>query len=62
MFCNCYNCTVFFCEGGILASIEDTSEQLFIKNNVEIFQDSHSSFWIGLYKTHKGMITLFACA
>ncbi|KAI3374792.1 hypothetical protein L3Q82_021350, partial [Scortum barcoo] len=40
--------------GGVLASIEDTSEQEFIKSNVEIFQDSHSSFWIGLYKTHKG--------
>ncbi|XP_049454403.1 macrophage mannose receptor 1b [Epinephelus fuscoguttatus] len=40
--------------GGILASIEDPAEQQFIKNNVEIFQDSHSGFWIGLYKTHKG--------
>ncbi|XP_038573589.1 macrophage mannose receptor 1b [Micropterus salmoides] len=40
--------------GGILASIEDPSEQQFIKSNIEIFQDSHSSFWIGLYKTHKG--------
>ncbi|XP_019969273.2 macrophage mannose receptor 1b [Paralichthys olivaceus] len=41
--------------GGILASIEDPSEQQFIKSNVEIFQDSHSAFWIGLYKTHKGI-------
>ncbi|XP_059201160.1 macrophage mannose receptor 1-like [Centropristis striata] len=40
--------------GGILASIEDPDEQQFIQSNVEIFQDSHSSFWIGLYKTHKG--------
>ncbi|XP_068593729.1 macrophage mannose receptor 1b [Cebidichthys violaceus] len=40
--------------GGILASIEDPTEQEFIKSNVEIFQDSHSSFWIGLYKTHGG--------
>ncbi|KAF7668435.1 hypothetical protein LDENG_00014620 [Lucifuga dentata] len=40
--------------GGILASIEDSFEQEFIKSNVEIFQDSETSFWIGLYKTHKG--------
>ncbi|CAB1428060.1 unnamed protein product [Pleuronectes platessa] len=40
--------------GGVLASIEDPSEQQFLKSNVEIFLDSHSSFWIGLYKTHKG--------
>ncbi|XP_078120279.1 macrophage mannose receptor 1-like isoform X1 [Sander vitreus] len=40
--------------GGILASIEDTDEQQFIKSNLERFQDSHSAFWIGLYKTHKG--------
>ncbi|XP_042353142.1 macrophage mannose receptor 1-like isoform X2 [Plectropomus leopardus] len=40
--------------GGILASIEDPAEQNFIKTSVEIFQDSHSAFWIGLYKTHKG--------
>ncbi|XP_017266596.1 macrophage mannose receptor 1-like [Kryptolebias marmoratus] len=40
--------------GGILASIEDPPEQQFIKSNVEVFQDSHSSFWIGLFKTHKG--------
>lgn len=59
-FSNCYNQTVFCCEGGILASIEDPSEEQFIKSNVEVFQDSHRSFWIGLYKTHKGMITLFA--
>ncbi|XP_035860615.1 macrophage mannose receptor 1b isoform X2 [Sander lucioperca] len=40
--------------GGILASIEDPDEQQFIKSNLERFQDSHSAFWIGLYKTHKG--------
>uniref|UniRef100_A0AAQ6IAX8 Mannose receptor, C type 1b n=1 Tax=Anabas testudineus TaxID=64144 RepID=A0AAQ6IAX8_ANATE len=45
--------------GGILASIEDPSEQQFIKSYIEIFQDSYSSFWIGLYKTHKGT-TFFA--
>ncbi|KAM7379550.1 hypothetical protein PAMP_005096 [Pampus punctatissimus] len=40
--------------GGTLASIEDSTEQAFIKSNLERFQDSHTSFWIGLYKTHKG--------
>uniref|UniRef100_UPI003AAF93A9 macrophage mannose receptor 1-like n=1 Tax=Centroberyx gerrardi TaxID=166262 RepID=UPI003AAF93A9 len=40
--------------GGTLASIEDPSEQDFIKSNVKIFEDSQSSFWIGLFKTHKG--------
>ncbi|KAK9518661.1 hypothetical protein VZT92_022845, partial [Zoarces viviparus] len=40
--------------GGTLASIEDPSEQEFIKSYVEIFQDSHSAFWVGLYKTHGG--------
>ncbi|XP_034742579.1 macrophage mannose receptor 1b isoform X3 [Etheostoma cragini] len=40
--------------GGILTSIEDPDEQQFLKGNVERFQDSHSAFWIGLYKTHKG--------
>uniref|UniRef100_A0A671TZD2 Mannose receptor, C type 1b n=1 Tax=Sparus aurata TaxID=8175 RepID=A0A671TZD2_SPAAU len=40
--------------GGMLASIEDPDEQKFIENRVEIFQDSISDFWIGLYKTHKG--------
>lgn len=48
--------TIFCCKGGKLASIGDPSEQAFIKSNVEILKDSHSSFWIGLYKTHKGMI------
>nr|XP_046265195.1 macrophage mannose receptor 1-like isoform X4 [Scatophagus argus] len=41
--------------GGSLASIENPSEQEFIQNNTRIFKDLHSSFWIGLYKTHKGM-------
>uniref|UniRef100_UPI003AAC2783 macrophage mannose receptor 1-like n=1 Tax=Centroberyx gerrardi TaxID=166262 RepID=UPI003AAC2783 len=45
------SCTL---HGGSLASIEDPSEQDFIKSNVKIFEDSHSSFWIGLFKTHKG--------
>ncbi|XP_035526281.1 macrophage mannose receptor 1-like [Morone saxatilis] len=40
--------------GGSLVSIEDPSEQEFIQNNARDFQDSHASFWIGLYKTHKG--------
>uniref|UniRef100_A0A3B4X378 Mannose receptor, C type 1b n=1 Tax=Seriola lalandi dorsalis TaxID=1841481 RepID=A0A3B4X378_SERLL len=40
--------------GGSLASIEDPSEQEFIQNNAKIYKDSHTSFWIGLYKTHKG--------
>ncbi|XP_041804547.1 macrophage mannose receptor 1-like [Chelmon rostratus] len=40
--------------GGMLASIEDPEEQTFIKNSLEIFQDYVSSFWIGLYRTHKG--------
>ncbi|XP_041848819.1 macrophage mannose receptor 1-like isoform X2 [Melanotaenia boesemani] len=40
--------------GGILASIEEPSEQQFIKSNIEVFQDSHRSFWIGFFKTYKG--------
>ncbi|XP_068604963.1 macrophage mannose receptor 1b [Brachionichthys hirsutus] len=40
--------------GGLLASIADPDEQTFINSTVAIFQDSHTSFWIGLYKTHKG--------
>uniref|UniRef100_A0A8C3ALH3 Mannose receptor, C type 1b n=1 Tax=Cyclopterus lumpus TaxID=8103 RepID=A0A8C3ALH3_CYCLU len=38
--------------GGSLTSIEDPSEQVFIQNNIGLFQDSQISFWIGLYKTH----------
>ncbi|XP_040911918.1 macrophage mannose receptor 1-like [Toxotes jaculatrix] len=41
--------------GGTLASIEDPTEQEFIQGNVKQFQDSHASFWIGLYKTHAGL-------
>ncbi|XP_034742576.1 macrophage mannose receptor 1-like [Etheostoma cragini] len=41
--------------GGNLASIEDPSEQEFIQSNINTFQDSQSSFWIGLYKTHTGI-------
>ncbi|XP_039999699.1 macrophage mannose receptor 1-like [Xiphias gladius] len=41
-------------QGGSLASIEEPSEQEFIQNNAKVFEDSHTSFWIGLYKTHKG--------
>ncbi|XP_039998644.1 macrophage mannose receptor 1-like [Xiphias gladius] len=41
--------------GGTLASIEDPDEQQFILNNVKKYADSHSSFWIGLFKTHKGL-------
>uniref|UniRef100_A0A3Q1GW30 Mannose receptor, C type 1b n=1 Tax=Acanthochromis polyacanthus TaxID=80966 RepID=A0A3Q1GW30_9TELE len=40
--------------GGMLASIEDSSEQEFIESNVKAFEDSYSSFWMGLFKTHKG--------
>ncbi|XP_010784526.1 macrophage mannose receptor 1-like [Notothenia coriiceps] len=40
--------------GGSLASIEHPFEQDFIQSNTHIFKDSHSSFWIGLFKTHKG--------
>lgn len=41
--------------GGHLASIESPFEQQFIESNILTFQDSHNSFWVGLYKTHKGM-------
>uniref|UniRef100_A0A8C5GDM7 Macrophage mannose receptor 1-like n=1 Tax=Gouania willdenowi TaxID=441366 RepID=A0A8C5GDM7_GOUWI len=37
--------------GGFLASIEDPDEQKFIQSNIEAFQGSQSSFWIGLFKT-----------
>nr|XP_040027916.1 macrophage mannose receptor 1-like [Gasterosteus aculeatus aculeatus] len=40
--------------GGSLASIEDPAEQEFIKGHVEVFRDSTSSFWVGLFKTHAG--------
>lgn len=57
---NCDNQTVFCCEGGILTSIENPAEQQFIQGNVEIFKDGHSAFWVGMYKTHNGMIALFS--
>ncbi|KAM7400358.1 hypothetical protein PAMA_004851 [Pampus argenteus] len=44
--------------GGLLASIEDPSEQIFIHDQLKIFQDSYTSFWIGLYKAHKGWFWL----
>lgn len=53
---------LWFCEGGLLASIEDPAEQQFLKTNVEVLQDSHSSFWVGLFKNHQGIIRLFAPA
>uniref|UniRef100_A0A667X6X6 Mannose receptor, C type 1b n=1 Tax=Myripristis murdjan TaxID=586833 RepID=A0A667X6X6_9TELE len=40
--------------GGNLASIEDTEEQKFIQDSLKTFEESHNSFWIGLYKTHAG--------
>lgn len=47
---------LFFCEGATLASIEDPSEQEFIKRNIFIYSNSYSSFWIGLYRTHSGTV------
>lgn len=47
---------LFFCEGATLASIEDPSEQEFIKKNIFIYSNSYSSFWIGLYRTHSGTV------
>ncbi|XP_013873795.1 macrophage mannose receptor 1 isoform X2 [Austrofundulus limnaeus] len=41
--------------GGMLVSIEDTFEQQFIKRNIEIFQDSHPSYWLGLFTTKNGV-------
>ncbi|KAL3988682.1 somatostatin receptor 2 [Sarotherodon galilaeus] len=36
--------------GGMLPSIEDSSEQKFLEINLRTFQDSYTSFWIGLFK------------
>ncbi|XP_035764283.1 macrophage mannose receptor 1-like [Neolamprologus brichardi] len=36
--------------GGMLASIEDSSEQKFLESNLRTFHDSYTSFWIGLFK------------
>ncbi|XP_042352883.1 macrophage mannose receptor 1-like [Plectropomus leopardus] len=41
--------------GGALASIGSPAEQEFILSNIKMQQDSQNSYWIGLYKTHKGM-------
>lgn len=49
-----------YSEGGILVSIENPDEQQFILQTVEVFKDSQSSFWIGLYKTHKGLFIVFS--
>ncbi|XP_014899448.1 macrophage mannose receptor 1-like isoform X1 [Poecilia latipinna] len=40
--------------GGVLTSIEDPMEQAFLHSNIQVFQDSHISFWVGLFKTHRG--------
>ncbi|XP_015253776.1 PREDICTED: macrophage mannose receptor 1-like [Cyprinodon variegatus] len=40
--------------GGVLASIADPHEQEFIQSNIGTFKDTHTSYWIGLFKTHKG--------
>ncbi|CAG10208.1 unnamed protein product, partial [Tetraodon nigroviridis] len=40
--------------GAALVSIEDPQESVFIHENLELFQDSSKTFWIGLYKTHEG--------
>lgn len=57
--CNFYR-TPVSCVGGVLASIEDPSEQQFITTHVTIFKDTYTSFWMGLYKTQKGTSTLYA--
>uniref|UniRef100_A0A3P9IWG7 Mannose receptor, C type 1b n=1 Tax=Oryzias latipes TaxID=8090 RepID=A0A3P9IWG7_ORYLA len=40
--------------GGMIVSIEDPSEQDFIETELQNYKDQHNSFWLGLYKTHKG--------
>ncbi|XP_070709201.1 macrophage mannose receptor 1 [Pempheris klunzingeri] len=40
--------------GASLVSIEDPQESLFIKQNLEILEDSAKSFWIGLFKSLNG--------
>lgn len=40
--------------GAALVSVEDSQESGFIHENLELFQDSSKTFWIGLYKTHEG--------
>lgn len=51
---------LFVCEDGHLVSIEDPLEQSFIQNTIKVFEDNQNSFWIGLYKTHKGTVTASA--
>ncbi|XP_027145353.1 macrophage mannose receptor 1 isoform X2 [Larimichthys crocea] len=41
--------------GAALVSIEDPFEEDFIKSNIQLYKDNENSFWIGLYKTHKGL-------
>uniref|UniRef100_A0A674PA83 Mannose receptor, C type 1b n=1 Tax=Takifugu rubripes TaxID=31033 RepID=A0A674PA83_TAKRU len=43
-----------FCQGASLASIGDPSEQEFIEKHIKVFEDIHSSFWIGLFKSNRG--------
>ncbi|XP_035994268.1 macrophage mannose receptor 1 [Fundulus heteroclitus] len=41
--------------GGVLASIADDREQEFIQNNIATsFQDKHTSYWMGLFRTQRG--------
>uniref|UniRef100_A0A674MM68 Mannose receptor, C type 1b n=1 Tax=Takifugu rubripes TaxID=31033 RepID=A0A674MM68_TAKRU len=40
--------------GASLASIGDPSEQEFIEKHIKVFEDIHSSFWIGLFKSNRG--------
>ncbi|KAG9348011.1 hypothetical protein JZ751_004030 [Albula glossodonta] len=40
--------------GATLASIEDPVEANFIQQYLELFHDGSKSFWIGLYKNHRG--------
>ncbi|XP_034558610.1 macrophage mannose receptor 1-like [Notolabrus celidotus] len=40
--------------GGSLVSIADPSEQAFILSIIQVFKDSQDTYWIGLYKTHRG--------
>ncbi|XP_039873788.1 macrophage mannose receptor 1-like isoform X1 [Simochromis diagramma] len=42
--------TTCVAHGGMLASIEDSSEQKFLEINLRTFQDGYTSFWIGLFK------------
>lgn len=49
---------IFCCLGGNLASIEDTDEQQFLQKSLQTFNESHVSFWIGLFKTRKGTVQL----